>query len=42
LFDFRSEPVQPADIEGFDDRVTQMRSGSIEATFAEFDVGRFL
>jgi hypothetical protein len=29
-------------VEGFDDRVEQMRTGSIEATFAEFDFGRFL
>ncbi|MDO9298663.1 hypothetical protein [Bradyrhizobium sp.] len=29
-------------IEGFDDRIDQMRAGQIEATFAEFDFGRFL
>jgi hypothetical protein len=29
-------------VEGFDNRVHQMRTGSIEATFAEFDLARFL
>jgi hypothetical protein len=29
-------------VEGFDDRVDQMRTGSVEATFAEFDFARFL
>jgi hypothetical protein len=29
-------------IEGFDDRVDQMRTGDIEATIAEFDLARFL
>jgi hypothetical protein len=28
--------------EGFDDRVEQMRTGQVEATFAEFDFARFL
>jgi hypothetical protein len=29
-------------IDGFDDRIDQMRAGQVEATFAEFDFGRFL
>ena len=29
-------------VEGFDDRVDQMRAGQVEATFAEFDFARFL
>jgi hypothetical protein len=29
-------------IDGFDDRIDQMRTGQIEATFAEFDFARFL
>jgi len=42
LLDFAENLFNLQHIEGFDDRVTQMRSGSIEATFAEFDFGRFL
>jgi hypothetical protein len=29
-------------VEGFDDRVDQMRAGQVEATYAEFDFARFL
>src|SRR5258707_13587175 len=29
-------------MEGFDDRIDQMRAGQVEATFAEFDFARFL
>jgi hypothetical protein len=42
LLDFAEKLFNLQHIEGFDDRVEQMRTGSIEATFAEFDFGRFL
>jgi len=42
LLDFAENLFNLQHIEGFDDRVEQMRTGSIEATFAEFDFGRFL
>jgi hypothetical protein len=42
FLDFAENLFNLQDIEGFDDRVEQMRTGSIEATFAEFDFGRFL
>ncbi len=42
LLDFAENLFNLQHIEGFDDRVEQMRAGSIEATFAEFDFGRFL
>ena len=42
MLDFAENLFNLQHVEGFDDRVTQMRSGSIEATFAEFDFGRFL
>jgi hypothetical protein len=29
-------------VEGFDDRVDQLRTGDIESTIAEFDLARFL
>jgi hypothetical protein len=29
-------------VEGFDDRIDQMRTASVEATYAEFDLARFL
>lgn len=35
-------PFNLQHIDGFDDRIDQMRAGQIEATFAEFDFGRFL
>jgi hypothetical protein len=42
LLDFAENVFNLQHIEGFDDRVSQMRTGSIEAIFAEFDLGRFL
>ncbi len=42
LLDFAENLFNLQHVEGFDDRVAQMRTGSIEATFAEFDFGRFL
>ena len=42
LLDFAENLFNLQHIEGFDDRVDQMRTGPIEATFAEFDFGRFL
>jgi hypothetical protein len=42
LLDFAENLFNLQHIEGFDDRVEQMRTSSIEATFAEFDFGRFL
>ena len=42
MLDFAENLFNLQHVEGFDDRVTQMRSGSIEATFAEIDFGRFL
>jgi len=42
LLDFAENLFNLQHIEGFDDRVEQMRTGSLEATFAEFDFGRFL
>jgi hypothetical protein len=42
VLDFAETLFNPQSIEGFDDRVNQMRAGQIEATFAEFDFGRFL
>jgi hypothetical protein len=42
LLDFAENLFNLQHIDGFDDRVDQMRAGDIEATFAEFDFGRFL
>jgi hypothetical protein len=42
LLDFAENLFNLQHIEGFDDRVKQMHTGSIEATFAEFDFARFL
>lgn len=42
LLDFAETLFNLQHIEGFDDRVDQMRSGHVEATFAEFDFARFL
>jgi hypothetical protein len=42
VLDFAENLFNLQHVEGFDDRVEQMRTGSIEATFAEFDFGRFL
>jgi hypothetical protein len=42
FLDFAENLFNLQNIEGFDDRVNQMRTGDIEATFAEFDFGRFL
>ena len=42
LLDFAENLFNLQHIQGFDDRVEQMRTASIEATFAEFDFGRFL
>jgi hypothetical protein len=42
LLDFAENLFNLQKIEGFEDRVEQMRTGDIEATFAEFDFGRFL
>jgi hypothetical protein len=42
LLDFAETLFNLQHIEGFDERVDQMRSGQVEATFAEFDFARFL
>ena len=42
VLDFAETLFNLQRIEGFDDRVDQMRSGQVEATFAEFDFARFL
>jgi len=42
LLDFAENLFNLQYIDGFDDRVDQMRTGDIEATFAEFDFARFL
>lgn len=42
FLDFAENLFNLQNIEGFDGRVEQMRTGDIEATFAEFDFGRFL
>lgn len=42
VLDFAENLFNLQHIEGFDDRVNQMRTGSIEVTFAEFDFARFL
>jgi hypothetical protein len=42
VLDFAETLFNLQHIDGFDDRVDQMRAGQIEATFAEFDFGRFL
>ena len=42
VLDFAETLFNLQHIEGFDDRVDQMRAGQIEATFAEFDFARFL
>ena len=42
VLDFAETLFNLQHIEGFDDRVDQMRAGQIEETFAEFDFGRFL
>jgi hypothetical protein len=42
VLDFAETLFNLQHVEGFDGRVNQMRGGQIEATFAEFDFGRFL
>jgi hypothetical protein len=42
ILDFAETLFNLQHIEGFDDRVDQMRAGQVEATFAEFDFARFL
>jgi hypothetical protein len=42
MLDFAEMLFNLQHIEGFDDRIDQMRAGQIEATFAEFDFARFL
>jgi hypothetical protein len=42
VLDFAETLFNLQHIDGFDDRVNQMRAGDVEATFAEFDFGRFL
>jgi hypothetical protein len=42
VVDFAETLFNLQHIPGFDDRVDQMRSGQVEATYAEFDFARFL
>jgi hypothetical protein len=42
VLDFAETLFNLQNIEGFDDRIEQMRAGQVEATFAEFDFARFL
>jgi hypothetical protein len=42
VIDFAETLFNLQHVEGFDDRVDQMRAGHVEATFAEFDFARFL
>jgi hypothetical protein len=42
ILDFAETLFNLQHVEGFDDRLNQMRAGQIEATFAEFDFARFL
>jgi hypothetical protein len=42
VLDFAETLFNLQHIEGFDDRIDQMRAGQVEATFAEFDFARFL
>jgi hypothetical protein len=42
VLDFAETLFNLQHIEGFDDRVDQMRAGQVEATFAEFDFARVL
>lgn len=42
ILDFAETLFNLQRVEGFDDRVDHMRTGPIEATFAEFDFARFL
>jgi hypothetical protein len=42
VVDFAETLFNLQSIPGFDDRVDQMRSGQVEATYAEFDFARFL
>jgi hypothetical protein len=42
ILDFAETLFNLQHIEGFDDRVDQMRAGQVEATFAEFDFACFL
>ena len=42
VLDFAETLFNLQHVEGFDDRVDQMRAGQVEATFAEFDFARFL
>jgi hypothetical protein len=42
ILDFAETLFNLQNVEGFDGRVDQMRAGQLEATFAEFDFGRFL
>jgi len=42
VVDFAETLFNLQHIRGFDDRVDQMRSGQVEATYAEFDFARFL
>ena len=42
MLDFAEMLFNLQHVDGFDDRINQMRTGQIEATFAEFDFARFL
>jgi hypothetical protein len=42
VLDFAETLFNLQQIDGFDDRVGQMRAGQVEATFTEFDFARFL
>jgi hypothetical protein len=42
ILDFAETLFNLQHIEGFDDRIDQMRAGQVESTFAEFDFARFL
>jgi hypothetical protein len=42
VLDFAEMLFNLQHVEGFDDRIGQMRSGQVEAMFAEFDFARFL
>ncbi len=42
VLDFAETLFNLQHVDGFDDRVDQMRAGQVEATFAEFDFARFL
>jgi hypothetical protein len=42
ILDFAEALLNLQHVDGFDNRVDQMRSGQVEATFAQFDFARFL